>query len=141
MSRSGACGNCSDPLVGPGRQVEVEGKIQRWCDDCASDRDERRAELELEQLHGVYKGEDAMGQPRYESFYSDADGQWYWRQVGGNGEITARSSEGYESKQHADRGIDDAIAEAVKVSQEREAEHQAASEAAGEQAAGDAEAG
>lgn len=34
--------------------------------------------------------------------------EWYWRLRSGNGEIVARSSEGYRDKTDAKRGVEDA---------------------------------
>lgn len=119
MSRGRSCGNCKDPLTSGGRRLRIDGRVQWWCDDCADDRDERAAGLEREHLHGVHKGDEDMNTPRYESFEGE-DGLWWWRQLGGNGEEVARSTEGYSTKEHADRGIDDAIAEAKEVDSQRE---------------------
>lgn len=111
------CANCSDGIApGAGQHMEVDGLIVLWCDECAETETERTAELEHERLLGVYKGDEDMGQPRFESFEGD-DRQWWWRELGGNGEETGRSTEGYTTKEHADRGIDDAIAEAQQVAE------------------------
>lgn len=59
-----------------------------------------------------------MGKARYEVFVG-ADGQHYWRLKAANGEIFAHS-EGYETREHAEEGVE-AAKEAAKVA-ETEAE-------------------
>jgi uncharacterized protein YegP (UPF0339 family) len=44
---------------------------------------------------------------KYVVFLSDADGNWYWRLVGGNGENQGHS-EAYPSESNAKRGAKDA---------------------------------
>lgn len=59
----------------------------------------------------------------YDVFKSDKDGKWYWHLIGKNGEIQDRSSEGYETEEHAKEGVASAKAssqEAAEVEGERE---------------------
>ncbi|HEY0391041.1 MAG TPA: YegP family protein [Solirubrobacterales bacterium] len=51
-----------------------------------------------------------MGASHYDVWQSTRDGKWYWHLVAGNGETVDRSSEGYETRQHAIEGVDAASA-------------------------------
>jgi uncharacterized protein YegP (UPF0339 family) len=41
---------------------------------------------------------DELSTPEHGELYKDSAGQWRWRYVDTNGEITGDSSEGYENK-------------------------------------------
>lgn len=95
---------------------------------CALDEAERLAALAAERKLGVHNGGDDMADGTREiyEFFEGTDGDWYWRKMGGNGEEISRSSEGYSSKEGAERGRDDDIrlseAEADRQQGEAEAE-------------------
>lgn len=60
---------------------------------------------EPEQLPPTDQSAPNEGSPMYQIF-PGKDGDHYWRQLGGNGEEIARSSEGYESEEGARKALD-----------------------------------
>lgn len=107
-ARKRRCANCGHPIAAGDRAVDMErgDEIETWCGECSDDENQRQAELKGEQARGVYGGEEMGEQAEYEVFQGE-DNLWYWHLKAGNGEIVA-ASEGYASKENAERGVDDA---------------------------------